>query len=377
MTEARRASGPPEQTQEPSHTRHPDQSTRCRGRHEPARLTAAFRPWMNTFGLGPASGACTGSSRGHVLRAGDRAPGAIAVASVSHRGATDAAAHTSGSSSTASRAGGLREYQTGRLLASAWSLRWNDARAETGTALTSALRHVAGGAGARREASPPAPKISGAALPRAVTVLPPTVALSRTCRCTPSETPRALIRRASHMCAALLFAAVFSLEPVYLCVQKLGGRAHLPADSPPPLPQVRLRTLPDERQIPRQREPQAPRRLAPRAVHRMRGHHQTHCLGADERAFRTTRAPEPAARQQPRRGSRTTPGSGRTPPRRARLGSNRAAGLAVAVRSAAAPGAPRPVGACAGVGLVSVRFAAGIPVRPVRLSAEGFGSSRA
>jgi hypothetical protein len=35
------------------------------------------------------------------------------------------------------------------------------------------------------------------------------------------------------------------------------------------------------------------------------------------------------------------------------------------------------VGACAGVGLVSVRFAAGIPVRPVRLSAEGFDSSRA
>lgn len=50
---------PAGKTQEPSRTRHPDQSTRRRGRHEPARLTAAFRPWMNTFGLGAASGACT------------------------------------------------------------------------------------------------------------------------------------------------------------------------------------------------------------------------------------------------------------------------------------------------------------------------------
>ncbi|RNG28847.1 DUF1062 domain-containing protein [Streptomyces botrytidirepellens] len=51
--------------------------------------------------------------------------------------------------------------------------------------------------------------------------------------------------------------------------------------------------------------------------------------------------------------------------------------MAVAVRSAATPGTPRPVGACAGVGHVSVRCAAWIPVRPVRLIAEGFGFSRA
>ncbi|RFC78047.1 hypothetical protein DXZ75_09730 [Streptomyces sp. AcE210] len=179
------------------------------------------------------------------------------------------------------------------------------------------------------------------------------------------------------MCAALLFAAVFSLEPVYLCVQKLGGRAHLPADSSPPLPQLRLRAPPGDRQTRRQREPQAPRCLAPRTVHQVRKHHQAHRPGADQRAFRATRAPQPGVRQRLRPGSRTAPGAGRTEPRRGRLGSNRSAGLAVAIRSAAAPGVPRPVDACACFGQASVRSAPRIPVRPVRLIAEGFGSLRA
>ncbi|ADI06771.1 hypothetical protein SBI_03650 [Streptomyces bingchenggensis BCW-1] len=108
---------------------------------------------------------------------------------------------------------------------------------------------------------------------------------------------------------------------------------------------MRLRALPGERRIPRQ--------------------------------FRTTRAPEPAARQRPRSGSRIVPGPGRAAPRRGRLRSSRAAGLAVAVRSAAAPDTPRPVGAGARVGHLSVRFAAWIPVRPVRLIADGFGFPRA
>lgn len=63
-------------------------------------------------------------------------------------------------------------------------------------------------------------------------------------------------------------------------------------------------------------------------------------------------------------------------PRSGRPESTRATGLAVAVRSAAAAGAPWPVGARAGIGQVSVRLAARIPVRPVRLIAEGFGFSR-
>jgi len=85
-----------------------------------------------------------------------------------------------------------------------------------------------------------------------------------------------LICRASRLCAALLFAADFSLKPVYCCAQRLGGHAHLPACRSPPLPRVRVQPLPAERQIPRQREPQAPRRLAPRALHPLRGHGKAH-----------------------------------------------------------------------------------------------------
>ena len=50
------------------------------------------------------------------------------------------------------------------------------------------------------------------------------------------------------MCAALLFAADFSLEAGVLC-SRLGGHAHLPAARSPPLPRVRVRTLPDKRQF--------------------------------------------------------------------------------------------------------------------------------
>ncbi|MGW9434238.1 DUF1062 domain-containing protein, partial [Streptomyces decoyicus] len=50
-----------------------------------------------------------------------------------------------------------------------------------------------------------------------------------------------LICRASRLCAALLFAADFSLKPVYFCAQGLGGHAHLPADRSPPLPRVHVR----------------------------------------------------------------------------------------------------------------------------------------
>lgn len=218
------------------------------------------------------------------------------------------------------------------------------------------------------------PEIGGAAPPSAATVLPPTVTPSRTCRCTPPETSRALIRRASHPCAALLFAAVFSLEPVYLHVQEPGGRAHLPADRPPPLPRVRLRARPDERHVPCPRAPHAPRCPAPRAVRPVRGDHRAHCPRADERTCRATPAAEPAARPRPaprlRPGSRTAAGPGRTEPRRGRLGPDRSAGLAVAVRSATAPGAPGPVGAGAGGGHVPVRPAPRIPVRPGRLIAE-------
>jgi hypothetical protein len=62
-------------------------------------------------------------------------------------------------------------------------------------------------------------KTSGAAPLCAITVLPNQVVQSRTCRCTPCETSRELICRASRMCAALLFAADFSLKPVYFCAQ--------------------------------------------------------------------------------------------------------------------------------------------------------------
>lgn len=53
-------------------------------------------------------------------------------------------------------------------------------------------------------------KTSGTAPPCATTVLPDQVVQARTCRCTPCETSQALIGRASRICAALLFAAVFS-----------------------------------------------------------------------------------------------------------------------------------------------------------------------
>jgi hypothetical protein len=43
---------------------------------------------------------------------------------------------------------------------------------------------------------------------------------------------------------ALLSAADFSLKPVYRCAQKLDGRAHLPAARSPPLPRVRVRAFP-------------------------------------------------------------------------------------------------------------------------------------
>jgi len=60
-------------------------------------------------------------------------------------------------------------------------------------------------------------KTSGAVPLVVTTVLPDRVAQARTCRCTPCETPRLLIGRASRICAALLFAADFSLKTVYFC----------------------------------------------------------------------------------------------------------------------------------------------------------------
>lgn len=116
----------------------------------------------------------------------------------------------------------------------------------------------------------------------------PAESLLRTCRCTPSENCRALIRRALRLCAALFSAVNFSLEPVYFCVKNLGRCAHLPACHSPSLPRVSLRALPSERQVPRQRKPQAPRRMAPRAVHHVWRDHQAHGRRADERARVTT-----------------------------------------------------------------------------------------
>lgn len=142
-------------------------------------------------------------------------------------------------------------------------------------------------------------KTSGTAPLCAITVLPIQVVWSRMCRCTPCETSRALICRASRIRAALPFAADSSLKPVYFCAQNLGGRAHLPTARSPALPRVRVRALPGEPKISRQRTPQAHRRLAPRALYRLRGNCKAHGPGADEGALRTTRAAGSAARQRP------------------------------------------------------------------------------
>lgn len=191
--------------------------------------------------------------------------------------------------------------------------------------------------------------------------------------------PRALIRRASPLCAALLFAAVLSRKPVYPHVQNLGVPARLPADRRPPLPPVCLRTPPADRHLPRHhRAPpapprRAPRWRAPRALRRLRRRRRTPLPRAGTRAFRTARPGEPAVRQRARP-ARTAVRPGRTEPRRGCRGPDRASGpavppgLAVPVRSAPAPGARRLVGAGTDGDQPPARHAARLPLRAGRLT---------
>lgn len=139
---------------------------------------------------------------------------------------------------------------------------------------------------------------------------------------------------------------------------------------------MRVRHLPDKRQIPRQRQPQAPRRLAPRALHNLRGDLKLTVLErlnvrsihpelldrlhANDPGLAAELLQDPVVRRRNRialdwdNAWRLDTGG---PDRLHREGIE--------------------VTDLTDVIDVSVRFAARIPVRPVRLIAEGCGLSRA